>query len=280
MIQDIQPHRIDMTFLQKPPQAGDRIICLKDGQALLAPDADGMFLPRHEELRPYLPDPDAAAFVYLFSLDGAAIHYLAEPVDAPAEWTYRNLQDFRALEPKWMSFAVVTAGHLAAWYGKNRFCGQCGRPMRLKNDDRAMVCDACNNFVYPAISPAIIVGVADGDRLLVTRYANRGHKKWALVAGFMEVGETLEDTVRREVMEEVGVKIRNIRYYKSQPWAFSHSLLVGFFADLDGPPDITLDRVELEEAQWLPRRDIPKDDISISLTSEMIEAFRLGVFPR
>lgn len=128
---------------------------------------------------------------------------------------------------------------------------------------------------YPKISPAIIVGILDGTRILMTRYSLGPYRKYALVAGFMEIGETLEDTVRREVMEEVGLRVKNIRYFKNQPWAFSDSLLVGFFADVDGSPKVTLDQTELAEATWFEREHMPPGGSSnISLTYEMIEAFR------
>lgn len=151
--------------------------------------------------------------------------------------------------------------------------------MSNKADERARQCGACGAVVYPSISPAVIVAVVDGERILLTKYANRPGSRMALVAGFMEVGETVEDTVRREVMEEVGLKLKNIRYYKSQPWAFSSSVLMGFFADLDGSSDIVLDKNELQEAAWVDRDDAPANDANISLTAEMIDAFRLGREP-
>jgi len=137
-------------------------------------------------------------------------------------------------------------------------------------------CPKCGASYYPRISPAVIVAVTDGDRLLLTRYADRPGVNYALIAGFCEVGESIEDTVRREVMEEVGLKVKNIRFYKSQPWGFSSSLLVGFYCDLDGSGEVTLDGEELALAEWFDRKDIAVNDTSISLTSEMIDTFRRG----
>ncbi len=99
---------------------------------------------------------------------------------------------------------------------------------------------------------------------------------YALIAGFTEIGETLEETVQREVMEEVGLKVKNIRYYKSQPWSFSSTLLCGFFCDVDGDTDITLDTEELSVGEWFEREDIPLEDDGISLTREMIGVFKTG----
>ena len=140
-----------------------------------------------------------------------------------------------------------------------------------------MVCPACGQIEYPKICPAVIVAVTHGDKLLLTRYANRPFRGYALIAGFVEIGETLEDTVHREVMEEVGVKVKNLRYYKNQPWAFTDTLLTGFYCELDGDPDITLDHNELCEGVWLSREEIPSRENDISLTAEMIERFRLGL---
>ena len=121
------------------------------------------------------------------------------------------------------------------------------------------------------------VRALDGDRLLLTKYANRpGSVNYALVAGFTEIGETLEETVQREVMEEVGLKVKNIRYYKSQPWSFSSTLLCGFFCDVDGDTSITLDTNELALAEWFARENIPVEDDGISLTREMIRVFKHG----
>ena len=110
----------------------------------------------------------------------------------------------------------------------------------------------------------------------MSKYAGRAYKKYALLAGFTEIGETVEETVAREVMEEVGLKVRNIRYYKSQPWAFSDTLLMGFYCDLDGSDKITLDRDELSLAEWFEREEIPVEPSRDSLTNEMIMKFKLG----
>ena len=129
---------------------------------------------------------------------------------------------------------------------------------------------------YPKICPAVIVGVTKGDEILLTRYAGRSYKKYALIAGFAEVGETIEETVHREVMEEVGLKVKNLRYYKSQPWSFTDTLLMGFFCELDGEDGITLDTNELAMAEWFEREQMPVEAEDLSLTNEMMMAFKHG----
>jgi len=129
---------------------------------------------------------------------------------------------------------------------------------------------------YPKICPAVIIGLTDGNRILMSKYAGRSYKKYALLAGFTEIGETVEETVAREVMEEVGLKVKNIRYYKSQPWSFSDTLLMGFYCDLDGDGTVTLDREELALAEWFEREEIPDVTSTESLTNEMIMRFKNG----
>lgn len=139
---------------------------------------------------------------------------------------------------------------------------------------------AFGRTVYPKICPAVIVAVCHGDRLLLTKYAGRSFRRYALVAGFNEIGESIEETVRREVLEETGLQVDNLRFYKSQPWVVTDSLLFGFFAELAGPDCIHLQEEELAEAQWFPRNALPTDHSSDSLTGEMIEIFRAGKEPR
>ena len=137
-----------------------------------------------------------------------------------------------------------------------------------------MNCVACDNKEYPQLMPAVIVGVVSGNSLLLTRYAGRVRPNWALVAGYAEAGESLEECVAREVLEEVGLEVTDISYYKSQPWPFSGSLLVGYFARVKGSEQIRLDERELSEARFFDRGEIDVVFDGVALTNEMICAFR------
>ena len=148
--------------------------------------------------------------------------------------------------------------------------------MSHSEKERMLYCEDCHNMEFPKICPAVIIGVTDGNRILMSKYAGRAYKKYALLAGFTEIGETVEQTVAREVMEEVGLKVKNIRYYKSQPWAFTDTLLMGFYCDLDGEDKITLDQNELALAEWFEREEIPVGPSRDSLTNEMIIQFKNG----
>ncbi len=195
--------------------------------------------------------------------------------EAGSKWKYQwqPRRFFRTAQPKELALAGITGLHLNGWYLKNKFCGACGTGLVMDTRERMMRCPACGNMIYPRINPAVIVGVTDGDRILLTKYRGREYKRYALVAGFTEIGESFEETVRREVMEETGLKVKNIRYYKSQPWGFTDNILAGYFCQVDGGTDIRMDRDELSLAQWVHRDDIDMVNEDLSLTNEMICRF-------
>jgi NAD+ diphosphatase len=177
-------------------------------------------------------------------------------------------------------YAAFTAWHLYVWYRNNRFCGCCGSRTRHDTAERMLRCPECGNMIFPRISPAVIVGVTDGDRLLMSKYAGRDYTNYALIAGYTEIGETLEQTVAREVMEEVGLKVKNIRYYNSQPWGIDGNILMGFYCDLDGDDTVHLDDKELALAEWHVRGALPAKDDGFTLTREMIRVFDEGKEPK
>ena len=139
-----------------------------------------------------------------------------------------------------------------------------------------MVCPACNTVVYPKISPAIIVAIRSNDKILLANNANFAANWYSLVAGFVDVGETLEETVRREVKEEVGLDVWNIRYYGSQPWELSGSMMIGFIADADENQPIQTDDKEITHAAWFTRDNLPNHPKNVSIAGEMIEQFARG----
>lgn len=280
MIQDIGQHVFDREYSLRPAAAEDYALCYVGGKVLLRRTGENEWaLPRFaefpKEIRPHLTTAR-----HFFALDGVGC-YLADP--DPAEealpddsWRYCTYAQLRTVRPMEVAFAAITGAQLDRWYKSRAYCGKCGAKNELSQIERALVCPVCGQLEYPKISPAVIVAVMDGDRLLLTRYADRPYRGPALIAGYVEIGETLETTVRREVWEEVGLHVKNIRYYKTQPWAFTDTLLMGFYCELDGDATIHLDRNELCEGVWLRRQELPQRENDISLTSEMIENFRLG----
>ena len=289
MFQDFGRGRMDNSFAPCSPREDDLVVAFDKGGVLIAMDDDGV--PTFPMASQCHRVSDQPRLLHLLACDGISFFWLDEDFGGQCHESLRRA-GFSAQPPAsvlhtgdhggdgGLSFAYATATHLASWYVHNRFCGQCGATMMCSLGERALVCPSCGQTVYPRISPAVIVGVVDGDRILLTRYADRrGYRRHSLVAGFVEVGETLEDTVRREVMEEVGLRVKNIRYWKSQPWAFSESLLTGFFCEPDGDPAVHLNtdgKGELSEGVWLRREQIVAEDTEMSLTWSMIMAFARG----
>ena len=273
MIQDIYPHRLDNHYYPaRKADASSTVMAFRGQDVLVCGDV----FPRLNEL----PGVDAGKLVYLFSLDGENYFYLPDADDEnlkiPEGYEFVNVRSFRrsGKAEKYRVFLAYTALQLANWYRGNRFCGRCGKKTSLDDRERAIRCE-CGNVIYPRIVPAVIVGITNGDKILVTKYRT-GFEHFALVAGFTEIGETLEETVAREAMEETGLKVKNIRYYKSQPWGIVDDILVGFYCDVDGDDNISMDQGELKVAEWRARDEIELQPDDYSLTNEMMKMFKEG----
>ena len=278
MIQDIFPHVFHNEFHERESLPGDFVAVFSGGKTYLS---QGGALPTAAEIKAL--GVKEHELVYLFEIDQTAFFLLWTVPDAvKTALVEQGTGIFRNMKPTYMALAGSTALHLSAWYRSNRFCGRCGAAMERDKVERAMRCPSCGQIVYPRINPAVLAAVRHRDKLLLTHYANRPNAtRYALVAGFTEIGETLEDTVRREVMEEVHLPIKNIRYHGSQPWGFAGNIMVGFWADLDSEDEtVILDRSELDEGVWLSREEIPMEENPASLTHTMIQLFRQGKDPQ
>ena len=278
MIQDIAPHQFSNEYRPLPPDKNSYILYYQDNEILMNITGKGEiefptfdeFAKGHEKIY--------EECIYLFTIDDDR-YYLVDNLD------YQNTEyqmektgeKLREALPLYKAFAGATGSQLYRWYRDHQFCGRCGKAMRPDDKERMLYCEHCNNLEYPKIMPAVIVGVIDGSRILMSKYAGRDYTNYALLAGFIEIGEALDKGIRREIMEEVGLKIKNIRYYKSQPWGFSDTLLLGFFVDLDGDDTLTIDKDELALAKWFEREEIPVKEHNLSLTNEMIMHFKKGL---
>lgn len=274
MIQDIAPYIYRNEYRPTPPERDSYLLIYEGNKVLLKTEEGQIDFPTFRELEKWNTHL-YERYTYLFSV-GEKRFYLASDVDYGklSGYLLENIQIFRNAKPQHLAFAGITGCQLNRWYQSHRFCGRCGKLMKHDEKERMVYCEACGQMEYPKICPAVIVGITDGNRLLMSKYADREYKKYALIAGFTEIGETVEDTVRREVMEEVGLNVKNIRFYKSQPWSFTDTILLGFFAELDGEDKIVLDEEELALAEWFERGEIPVTESTLSLTNEMILAFK------
>ena len=313
MIQDIAPHFLDNHFEPgKEPSSDSPVVCFngKDvllrydektaQEAALAPEerpinfalaethtpvGDLHFLPTYGEL------PEDTNVRFLFTYDGVDV-FRAHNVQPMDGFLFDSIRDIRqrVILEKNQVFLLMTALQLNNWYVDNRYCGRCATPTVHSPRERALVCPECHRTIYPRILPAVIVAVThynekeDKHKILLTKYSPKtGHAfpYYALVAGFTEIGETLEGCVRREVMEETGIHIKNIRYYKSQPWAVVDDLLMGFYCEADseeldekGDPVIHLDENELRTGVWLTPEEMTLQPDAYSLTNEMMLLFK------
>ncbi len=268
MIQDIWPSRLKNEYIPCWISGGDGLFVFDEqGRMLLAREGERMVFPTGREGR----DRETQ---YLFSLDDRRFFLLREGTVQPREgFTYHSIREVRDEFSGPEVYAAFTAYHLWKWYADNRCCGRCGAALAPDEKERALHCPACGQLIYPRINPAVIVGVMKGDRILITKYRN-GYAHHALVAGFAEIGETLEETVAREVMEETGIRVKNIRYYKSQPWGMAQDLLVGYYCEADGDGEIHMDEGELKYAEWVKREDVILQPNNLSLTNEMMRMFK------
>jgi NAD+ diphosphatase len=158
------------------------------------------------------------------------------------------------------------------WNQTHQFCGRCGTRTDDKLDERAKICPKCGLISFPLLSPAIIVAVVQGSRILLAHANHFPDGFYSVLAGFVEPGETLEECVQREVQEEVGLQLKNIRYFGSQPWPFPHSLMIAFTAEYAGG-QITTDGMEIRDAGWFTAHDLPLIPGKISIARRLIDWF-------
>ncbi len=288
MLQELTFGRLENEYYEREAKETDFVICVNGNRVLLTREEN------HQVSYPTVGDVREWAdrnqwntwketkLQYIFRMQDKDYYlWMGEAGEAMDDsYVYEEIRQFSVFETKDACFAACTAMHLYVWYRNNQFCGRCQTQTVHDAKERMLRCPNCGNLIFPRISPAVIIAVTDGDHILMSKYAGRSYTRYALIAGFTEIGETLEETVKREVMEEVGLKVKNIRYYKSQPWGRDGGVLMGFFCDLDGSNEIRLDETELALAEWHERTSMPTEDDGISLTREMMRVFEEGREPK
>ena len=188
----------------------------------------------------------------------------------PEGWAALGLRDLFGLVETTLAALSGRAYQILEWDRNHRYCSRCGTPTELRTDERSRSCPACRYTTYPPVTPAIMILITNGRKLLLARKAAFPQGRFSALAGFVEPGEMLEDTIVRETREEVGVEIRNIRYFGSQPWPFPHSLMIAFTAEYAGGK-IQPDGVEIEEAHWFDAEQLPKLPPPISISRRLID---------
>ena len=263
MLQDIEPYSFSNDFAWVDSEPADRVLIYRGNKVVvrkLDSTDEPLHFPSYEVLVekgvvgpqvvaekedcaiPVRTDGVKPRGLLLFTV-GETAYFRCEikesAIDAfleTGEWMLLPVGQLRNYAPKYRAFAGMVGYEYHVWYDTRHYCGRCGTKMQHGIVERMLQCPKCGCMEFSRLFPAVIVGIVDRqrDRVLVSRYAGREYTSYALIAGFSEMGETVEQTVHREVMEEVGLKVANLRYYKSQPWPPSSSLLFGFFCDMDG----------------------------------------------
>jgi len=299
MIHEIAPHCFDNQYTCDLPKPESFALYYDNRLSLVKKTSQGIEFPTFKELE-VIDGEIYKNATYLFSIDGQGYFLVSElRLNGLPDFTLEDINIFRypfnqgisidrsrswpgqvevEMQPtQSTAYAGITGYQLYTWYRDNQYCGRCKKVLEKDLKERMLRCSTCDNMVYPRLNPAVIVGVTHKNRIILSRYNGQPKNTYALVAGFIEFGESLEEGVKREVLEEVGLHVTNIRYYKSQPWPFTSSLLMGFYCDvINGEEEIVLDADELSLAQWFEREEIPVEFNNISLTNEMIVAFKNG----
>lgn len=209
---------------------------------------------------------------FLGQVDGSACWSLELPAGTkpPLGWRFVGLRALFGQLPDPLYAVAGRAAQIVAWRRDHRFCGRCGTLTEGVSGERARRCPSCGLVSYPRVSPAIIVLVERDDRILLARGHGFPNGRFGIVAGFVEAGESLEEAVHRELAEEVGIRVRDLTYFSSQPWPFPHNLMVGFRARW-ASGEIAIDPSELAEAAWYGLEDLPNIPPKLSIARRLID---------
>ncbi|MES2077133.1 MAG: NAD(+) diphosphatase [Pseudomonadota bacterium] len=202
------------------------------------------------------------------------VAWLDDDTPPGPDYAFHGLRSlFGLLDDEFVGLAG-RACQLAEWSRTHQFCGACATPMGLAEGDRSYRCPACGMSAYPRISPAMMVLIRKGDAVLLAMHTASPYKRYTALAGFLEAGESIEEAVHREVHEEVGLRVHNLKYFDSQSWPFPHSLMIAFTADyLDG--EIRVDQSEIADARWFgPDDEWPEMTVTVSIAAALLNAHR------
>ena len=300
MIHEIYPKEYDPTFRNREIEDGDYLLSYEKDGILVKYEKGVYSLPKcrdHQEICGSLSNKTKENAYYLFEIGGEYYYETELPEkikegidfyrkteeaeekckDEGTSYFFLRIHSFRELDPVYMVFAGATGYHFRNWKDVSKHCGICGAKTRVSEVERAFVCTECGHAIYPQISPAVIVAITNGDKILLVKNLRRPKNvRLELVSGYVEVGESFEHAVHREVFEEVGLRVKNVRFYKDQPWGISGAHMIGYVAEVDGDDTIVRQEDEISEAKWYKREDVPEYRNRLSVGSEMILMFKKG----
>lgn len=274
MLNEINPGIFDNQYFHNHEiSEDDFLLCYRENQVLLKKSGDDYEIPRKRDFTESIESP-----VYLFSINSTHCFGVAEFHESHSSFEYHDIFILRNLKSKEFAWIGAVGYQLMTWYNTNRYCGRCGSTTELKQEERAIVCPGCKLVTYPKIAPAVIVAITCNNKILLAKGKNYKGDFYALIAGYVDIGESIEETVVREVKEEVGLDIKNLKYFKSQPWPFSSSIMLGFTAEADEEQQIIIDEKEIAEAGWFERGNLPNHASEVSISGHLIAAFEKGIF--
>ncbi len=244
----------------------------QSSQILIKVDGDKVVIPFSRSLEEI--NLSAVRTQYLGMLHGNPCYSaeLSPQTPAPAGMSFQDLRSLYSSVDEDLFLLAGKAIQVVSWDQTHQYCGRCGLQTENLPGERAKKCPACGLISYPRISPAVITAIFKGDKILLTHNVAFRGKMHSLIAGFVEPGETLEECARREILEEVGLRVKNLRYFSSQPWPFPNSLMIGFTAEYESG-EITLDGKEISEAGWYDAGNMPDLPSKMSIAREMIDWF-------
>jgi NAD+ diphosphatase len=243
-----------------------------DGKLLLRNDGDNWAVPFAREAGQLGVSP--VRVQYLGTLDDQPSFSAEVTPDAaaPTGMAFTELRACYGLVPEDMYLLAGRALQIVSWDQTNQFCGRCGAGTSPLKGERAKKCPRCGLITYPRLSPAVITAVVKGDQILLARRAGTRVPMFSVLAGFVEPGETLEDCLKREVLEEVGIRVKNIKYFSSQPWPYPNSLMIGFTAEHESG-EIEVDGIEVSEARWYSASSLPNIPPKFTIARDLIDWF-------
>jgi NAD+ diphosphatase len=188
------------------------------------------------------------------------------------ELDFKNLRLSGDMMSEEMFFLSGRASQVLNWDNTHRFCSRCGSPTETVPGERAKRCPKCGFITYPRICPAIITSVIKDDKILLAHNNNFTEGLYSVIAGFVEPGETFEECVKREILEEVNIKVKNIKYFSNQPWPFPNSLMIAFTAEYESG-EIDVDKIEIGHADWFSINNLPTLPSKTSVARKLINSF-------
>lgn len=258
--------------VSRKAKANDLYFAIFQGSLLVKKEEDTLRIPSLDDISKLKVKYENEFF--LGELEGKscfAVEIISE-IDLLQYFELIPLRGFGEIADEELFLIAGRANQILNWNKNHKFCGKCGCKTENKKDEMAKICPNCNNVIYPVICPAIIVAITKENKLLLAHNKTFKDNMYSLIAGFVEAGEALESAVKREVFEEIGIKIKNITYYNSSPWPFPNSLMVGFFAEYESG-EIKVDGEEIVDADWFSKDDFPGLPKKFSIARKLINEF-------